>query len=67
MPDDIDDDLAFSIAFATSKRRQLLLQVPRVDAIAHLRPIAHAVIKQLRLSGYVITKKPPRPPHSASW
>lgn len=64
MTDDGDDDLAFTIAFALSGHKAALRRVPKHDSIPHRTPVAKAVIRQVELSGWRLTKRPAREAHS---
>jgi hypothetical protein len=59
MPD--VDPLLFSIEFAT---RQFLHHKSWLKSEHAPRWLAEEILKQLKLSGYVITKQPPAPWHS---
>ena len=64
MTDHAKDDLAFTIAFALSRQKGTLQRVPKHDSILHLTPVAKAIIRQMELSGWRVTKRPPREAHS---
>lgn len=64
MSDEQDRDMAFSIAFALSRWKGTLRRVPKHDSIPHLMPVARAVMRQLRLTGWRFTKEPTREWHS---
>ncbi len=64
---DYDDDrtLGFDIAYELSCHRKKLERIPSHDSIAHLRPIAEAVIRHIRRCGWRIDKRPMPPMHTA--
>ena len=64
MTEHANDDLAFTIAFALSRQKGTLRRVPKHDSIPHLTPVAKAIIRQMELSGWRVTKRPPREAHS---